>query len=388
MKVMVLKRDLIGALSALKPVINPRKNASGMLLFLWCVRLEAINGELFVSGTNLEQAIRVKVPATIQRDGVTIVPLKLLSTALGQVPTGELVLDQEGMNLFIRGWRNKEPVEAFVLGIHPDNWPVRDYFSDHAPVPLNGADLTEAARQVVFSAAGEDNRPILTAVNVVFQNTRLTLAAADGNRLSIATLSTTVEQNSVTNVPAKAFEILANWSDSIITFDPPAPGEYVYGATGVVFKGRNIALFSISLEGVYPSLNAIVPKVFTSTFEVNAVELLNACELLEANARDNENVVILTFKPAGDRPVHGLTLHSRKTSEREALLAKATPLSDGGKPIKIAFDIGYLIDYLRAAGDNVIRVELSKPDRPALFTLKTNSRWQHVIMPMSVYSYD
>jgi DNA polymerase-3 subunit beta len=71
--------------------------------------------------------------------------------------------------------------------------------------------LRQAVSQVVFAAATDESRPVLTGVSAEFEGKMLTLAAADGFRLAVykLPLAKAVEQKSVAIIPARTLAELS-----------------------------------------------------------------------------------------------------------------------------------------------------------------------------------
>ena len=57
--------------------------------------------------------------------------------------------------------------------------------SDGIAIELDPNGLRRMVDQVVFAASSDDSRPTLTGVEVTFHNSRITMAATDGYRLSV-----------------------------------------------------------------------------------------------------------------------------------------------------------------------------------------------------------
>ena len=84
-------------------------------------------------------------------------------------------------------------------------------FDSTQGLQLDVVDLKEMIQQVVFAASTDDARPILTGVLVTIQDDQLTMAAADGFRLSVrkARLSSPAVQPYRAVIPARALSELA-----------------------------------------------------------------------------------------------------------------------------------------------------------------------------------
>ena len=73
--------------------------------------------------------------------------------------------------------------EATIGGMDADDFPPIPRVEGGEGFELDPKILREAITQVVFAAATDDSRPVLTGVDTLMEDTELTLAAADGFRL-------------------------------------------------------------------------------------------------------------------------------------------------------------------------------------------------------------
>jgi len=99
--------------------------------------------------------------------------------------------------------------------------------------------LKQAPSEVVFAAASDEARPILTGVLTRFEGDRLTLAAADNYRIAVKTLTTPapVEETSIV-VPARSYHelerVLAHTDDPVdVLGECDQPRCHVQGVAGV-----------------------------------------------------------------------------------------------------------------------------------------------------------
>ncbi len=75
--------------------------------------------------------------------------------------------------------------QAHVRGQDPDDFPtVTPDAGVGLKVTLDSNSFSEAIGQVVFAAANDDSRPVLAGVSIEGQGASLSLAAADGFRMS------------------------------------------------------------------------------------------------------------------------------------------------------------------------------------------------------------
>ena len=149
---------------------------------------------------------------------------------------------------------------------------------------INVADLKEMIHQVVFAASADDARPILTGVLVNVVDTAITMAAADGFRLSVrkAHLSSPVEKSIRAVIPANALRELARIAsdgDQVVAMImPPGRGQ-------VVFRLRDAELISQLIEGNFPDYEQIIPKRCDTRAVLSTSAFLKACKQAEIFAR-------------------------------------------------------------------------------------------------------
>src|SRR5262249_205217 len=156
--------------------------------------------------------------------------------------------------------------------------------------------MKDMIAQTVFAAAKEDNRPILTGVYTEFNGNIMTMAAADGYRLSVRT--TQIEQNFAKKlaivIPARALAEVA----PIITAEDEEVSITLPGERDLVlFHMKNTNVSSQLLEGKFPDFGAIIPRTYNTSSVVYTSDLLRACKRAEIFARDSAGSAQLMVKP-------------------------------------------------------------------------------------------
>ncbi len=169
------------------------------------VLLATDGGRLRVSATNLEIGINDWVGAKIDEEGAVTVPARLLTDFVNSLPPEriDLELSVRTQTLHIRCAR----YEANIKGIDAQDFPIVPTAGDTERFARLEADaLRQMIAQVVFAAATDESRPILTGVQVRFEGDRLTMAAADGYRLSVRSipLGQPVKEKVEVIIPARA----------------------------------------------------------------------------------------------------------------------------------------------------------------------------------------
>ena len=232
MKLSVMQENLARGLSGGSRAVSSRST----LPVLANVLLRTEDAGLKLTATNLEIGITYWVPGKIETDGATTVPARLLTDLVRSLPGSERVdLELQGADtLHLRCGR----FATHVKGIDADEFPTIQTAGERPTTRVSQKVMKHALEEVIFAAASDEARPILTGVLAKFEGSKLTLAAADNYRIAVRTIDILdpVEAASVV-IPARALAELAR-----ILTDTDDPVELVLA------QARNQVLFH--LEGV------------------------------------------------------------------------------------------------------------------------------------------
>jgi DNA polymerase-3 subunit beta len=322
------------------------------------------------------------VGAKITEEGAITIPARLLGDFINSLPPEriDLKLDEGTQTLNLRCAR----IESNIKGIDHQEFPI-------VPTAANGGDtviklepssLRAMIDQVVFAAATDESRPILTGVLVQFNEDNLTMAAADGFRLSVK--ATTLKQNFgdilEVIIPARALTELGR-----ITGDQEQPVEVIItpARKQILFHLEDVDLVSQLIEGKFPDYNQIIPKGYATRSVMDTGSFLKAVRVSHLFARDSANIVKLEITPTGDELMNG----------RITLVATSAELGDNvadvdasieGNPMEIAFNAKYLIDVLSIIDTPQVALETSAVSSPGVLRPLGDDKFTHVIMPMHI----
>jgi DNA polymerase-3 subunit beta len=376
-KVSCLQENLAKGLSIVGRAVASRST----LPVLSNVLLVTDNGQLKLSATNLEIGINCWVGANVQEEGSITVPARLLGEFVNSLPPEriDLTLDDETQTLNMRCAR----VESNIKGIDAQEFPlVPSAAEDDNAIRLDPVSLRTMIDQVVFAAATDESRPILTGVLVQFNEDNLTMAAADGFRLSVksASISQNFGEMMEIIVPARALMELSR-----ITGDQEQPIRVIIipDRKQILFHLDNIDLVSQMIEGKFPDYKQIIPSSFSTRSVIDTVNFLKAARVSHLFARDSAHIVKLEVTPSGDEFMNG----------RITLMATSAELGDNvaevdasieGESIEVAFNAKYLIEVLSVIDSPQVILETTAASSPGVLRAVGDENFTHVIMPMHI----
>ena len=208
MKVSVLQENLAHGLSIVSRAVSPRST----LPVLGNILLATDEGRLRLSATNLELGITCWIGAKIEEEGSTTVPARTFTDLVSTLPPDRVNMDLSvrTQNMNVRCGSSNTDLKCIDSQEFPP-MPVPDL---EGGIQLNVGDFKEMIHQVVFAASTDEARPILTGVLLTVEGNEITMATADGFRLSVrsAELSNPIDNPINAVIPARALSELARVS--------------------------------------------------------------------------------------------------------------------------------------------------------------------------------
>jgi DNA polymerase-3 subunit beta len=343
------------------------------------VLLATDQSRLKLAATNLEMAISCWIGAKVEEEGAITVPARLLAEFISSLPAENVAvsLSPQTKTLGLKCAR----FEARISGVDAKDFP---------PIPKVEGGITtkvevEALRQgiahVVFAAATEESRPVLTGVDAEFDGDLLTLAAADGFRLAVykLPLAQPVSQKTEVIIPARTLgelnRLIAEQEEAVEITVNPDKGQ-------ALFKLKNIELVSQLIQGTFPNYAQLIPKSSTTKAIISVGDFLRATKTASIFARDGSGIVRLVVSPGGEM-TPGKVIVSARSEEIGDDVGEIDATVEGEES-KIAFNGKYLTDVLSVLGESQVALETTNPSSPGIVRPVGVDNYIHVVMPMFV----
>jgi DNA polymerase-3 subunit beta len=372
MKLSCLQENLAKGLSTVGRAVATRST----LPVLGNVMLTTDEGRLKLSATDLEIGINCWIGAQVEEEGAITIPARLLIDFVNSLPAEriDMALSVRTQELHLKCAR----YEANIKGIDAQEFPLIPTADDgDYQLTLETGLLRQMINQVTFAAATDESRPILTGVLVTFDGSRLTMAAADGFRLSVrhAQLGTEVPEPVSVVIPARALAELGRISSDE---ELPISLNITSSRSQTLFHLSNTDLVSQLIEGRFPDYNQIIPGHHDTQTTVSTDQFLKACRTANIFARSEAHIIRLRVDD--DRMVISASSAELggNVSEIDAQVV--------GEPIEIAFDVRFLMDVLSVADAAQVVLETTTPSSPGVIKPVGTKDFIHVVMPMHVRS--
>jgi len=370
MEFSVNKSALLNELSTTQGVVE-RKTTIPILSNLL---VEAKGSRLTITATDLELSIRTSCEAKVRKDGAGTIPAKKLLELVRLLPEGEIkfkLLENHWVEILSDKKKYK------MVGMAKENFPALPAMP-HTLVKIPAAVLESLIAKTKFAISMEESRYTLNGGLLIIKPDTLAMVATDGHRLALAeTDHKLAGLNGEVRVliPKKAMDEVEKLSAGA---GSDAHMEFAKDESHLFFQVGHRLLISRILTGQFPNYEAVLPRDNSKTVALERTELSDAVRRVAQLADQRSHAVKLSISREGveisaSSPEYG---EAKETIEKDY----------NGEPIAIGFNSGYMLDFLGAAADGPISIEL-KDEQSAgqMRPLADESyRYRYVIMPMRI----
>ena len=359
MKLCIKQSDFAQAFAIIARAVSARPT----LPVLSHALLKAEGSHLLLCGTDLEVFITTAVRAEIEAEGSFTVPARLLVDFVKALPDEPIVMGLEDNALQLVCGKN----DADIRGIPAEEFPLLPKQPDAPQYHLDAPMLKQALEQVVFAAAVAESRPVLTGVHFHLADNKLTLAAADGFRLSVTSIEQTVKQPQAAIVPAKALTELVKLLPDNDTC------EFSIMDSRAHFSVADFSMDAQLIEGNFVNYRQIIPQQHATKVLVDVAPLLSTLKTANIIARSADSLVDLSI--SADRI--DISTSAVDTGKYEASVRATVE----GEPLTIALNVQFLMQAVQAVDAEAVTMYFNDKAQPVKLESKN---FTHVIMPMHI----
>jgi DNA polymerase III subunit beta len=333
------------------------------------VQFAATSGGCELRATDMDVGLRVPVEAQVIREGVIVLPARLLLDVVRLLPGSEVSLE-------LRAAEQDVELVSGNATFHIRTLRAEDFPPFPEPEPDSAVSLpvqafVSTALKVATSASRDETRPVLTGILVSASDRELRMVATDSYRLSVkeTTLETALPSGFEVNVPARALQELARVAGHV----EDEQLRISVRQNQILFELGGITLSSRLIDGQFPNYRQLLPETFEHELRLAGAELTEVVRRISLLAQKNAPLR-LSFQPGE------LTISAQTPDIGEAL--ESLPVSFQGEPLEIGFNPDFLRAGLEAVEEGDVVVKLISPLRPGLIESGDDSRFRYLIMPI------
>ena len=306
---------------------------------------------LRLTGYNLETGIQATVPAEILEKGSLVLSARLFGEIVRKMPDDMVVFSSSGYTVNIKCGLS----EFNILGTDPEEFPELPSVDQQNALVLSQPTMRSMISQTLFAVSDNESRPIHTGSLFDVDESGLTVVSVDGYRLALRHEPIEERQSNA------CFSFVVPGS-ALSEVEKICSGEgtvtITQGARHVMFRAGDMVLVARRLEGEFLPYKNAIPCNNPIHVEVDTRSLLQSI--------DRVSLIISEKLKSPLRCIFGDGMVSITTRTSIGDAADQCPVTGDGQGLEIGFNNKYLMDALKNAPADRLRLEFTSGVAPCV----------------------
>ena len=364
------KDSLLNKLKIVEKVTAQRGNVQPVLAN---VLFEAEGSTLNLSATDLEISIKAKTTVAVKKEGKITLPAKKLLEIAAKLPDKpvEFSLNEDTNVVNITCGNSKFE----IIGISAQEFPkLEEEVSTGTEIEIELEPLLKSIKNTVYAAANYENRNVISGVFCLIKDSKLEMAATDGNRLTriIETIKNRDSKSAKIVIPSKTLNEFVR----ICSFISEEKVMFIVDKSKLTLKTNSFAINSRLIEGEYPPYEQLIPKTTANNSVVSRDNLISALDRVSTMVNDRTSIVKFVF------------------NDNKLLLKAETPNSGtsediidcdyAGEELAIAFNYKYVLDSIKTMDAKSVQIGLNGSLSATVFKPESEENYICLIMPIQL----
>ena len=330
---------------------------------------------LTMSGYNMQTGIRTAFEAEIHEEGRIVLNARLFGEIIRKLPDDLVVFaaDEKYMVRLTCGDASFE-----IMGLSAEDYPELPEVDDEYSVAIQQGTLKAMINQTSFAVSTNETRPIHTGSLFEINEQGLTMVSVDGFRLAL-------RREKIEQLEGGAFRFVCPGSAlnevEKICEDSEEAITVMLGKRHLLFETGSTQLICRKLEGDFLDYKNAIPRNNPIRLTVDSKTMLSSL--------DRVSVVISEKLKSPVRCIMGsgcITM-SAKTGNGEA--KDICPVEGDGQGLEIGFNNKYLMDALKAAPADRVRLELTTGVSPCvILPTQGDENFLYMVLPVRLKAGD
>jgi DNA polymerase-3 subunit beta len=351
-------------------------SARSTIQLLGGILLEAGDGVVRLSATDMEISVQTSSPAEVEEEGRVVIPARIFNDIVRSLPGGSFSLehDDSGGTVRLAAGENEYRIRAYAA----DDFPQLPGFDAEAAFKMSGDVLVETVEKVSRSYSRDETRPVLTGILISFEENRVRMVTTDSYRLSIkeTELATTAFEGSrEAIIPARAMQEVSR----IFSGSDEEEVEVSLSENQALFRVGDVLFGTRLIDGNFPEYRRLLPTTFEREISVNREDLMGTLRRVNLFAQRQTPPVPVSLS-FSEGAVEVIVRNGEVGEAHERL--PATSEDD----FLISFNPGYLLDGVSAIDTEQVVFKLNEALKPGLIVPGEDGEEEpdflYLIMPM------
>ena len=370
----IAKNIFLDALNAIQNITNKK----GTLAIISNILIETDNNNIFLTATDLEVGLKIKIPAEIINNGSITLPSKKIFEIVRESGS-DLISIEENENSWVI--INAGLSTYNLAGMPSDEFPKFPSFNEETFISFYAHVFSELIDKIIYSIATEqENNYLLTCV--LFEKEKkenisyIRMISSDGHRLSIMekNIDTDVDNFDIptlTLIPKKGIQEIKKFCENRDNV------QISFEEKQLVIKDDNAIMVIRLKQGEFPPYKAIINAVqLQNKIKINRVPFLESLKRINLFTEDIFHTIQLEIRD--DKMI----LSSQNASIGNA--KDEQPIIYNGEPLILGFNCRFFIETLQVMECEKVDAYINSNNSPCLLCSDFDEGFLSIIMPIQL----
>ena len=329
--------------------------------------------QVTVSGYNMQTGIRTAVPAQVSAQGDIVLNARLFGDIIRRMPDDIVVFTADDKLTVHLSCGDSD---FDISGISAADYPELPEVEDEYGMSIQQRTLRDMIDQTAFAVSTNEARPVHTGALFEIGDAGLTMVAVDGFRLAY-------RKEPLENLQGGAFSFVAPGSAlnevKNICGDTDDLAHVTLGKRHLLFEVGATQLICRRLEGEFLDYKRAIPRNNPISILAETKDLIRSIDRVSVVISDKlKSPVRCSFE-------HDKVYLSAKTGNGEA--KDVCTVSGDGQGLEIGFNNRYLMEALRYAPADTVKIELNTGITPAIIVpANGEDNFLYMVLPVRLKS--
>ncbi len=330
------------------------------------VLVKAKNGRLELTGYDLEIGITTSIDAMIYEEGAAVITAKLFSEIIKRMPEDQISIETDDrLTVYISSGKS----DYKIIGIPDSEFPELPTVSVSDPITISGEALASMIRQTIYAVSDKDIKPAHKGSLFEIENKTIKIISVDGYRLAIRKEDIDFDGEKSFIIPGKSLsevEKLINDDTENVTISA--------GDRHVVINIGDYSIITRLIEGEFMNYKTAIPPNHSTEIRVNARKFINSIDRMSLLLNERMK------SPIRCRIENGMIKTSCNTPLGQANDEFEADID--GEDLEIGFDNKYMLDALRNADTDEVKIQMNSPLSPMVILPSEGDSFIFLVLPV------
>lgn len=344
MKFTVAQTEILTALQLVSSAVPSRTT----LPVLSNILVEAMDGSIQMTATDLDLAIATRATADVKAEGALTVPAKRLAELVRKLSKEELKFEAKELTLNVGSKTGRFKFHC----IRPEEFPARINVNPDLTFKIEAKLFERMIKRSIYAVSTDETRPALNGALLQIVEGEIRLVATDGHRLARASVKQAgIGKNPLKGdviIPLKALHhlqrLVAETTESVTVELSKNHARFTAGPTTLTTK---------LIEGPFPNYEQVLPKQNNKILRANRDELTQALDRVSIFSDSLTRQVKFSISE------NKLKLIVQTPDQGEA--NEEIGVTYTADDLDIGYNATYLLDILRTIDSEEIVMQLNTP---------------------------